>query len=416
MSRPLRIALLTHSHLPRGGVVHAIELGEALHALGHEVAVHVPLPEGARLFRQTRCAVVPVAVSGVGTQGAPAGLRERVARRIGDYVAHFARAGKGQGGSWDVLHAQDSISANALATLAEQGAIPGYVRTVHHLDVFDDPQLMAWQARGVKAASALCCVSRTWQDELTRSHGLEATLVGNGVDGRRWRPATPEDEAEHAALRRSLGLRAGARQGEPVLLAVGGIEARKNTLRLLESFVRLRQRHPRAQLVVAGGASLLDHDAYRAQFHAMAQAAGLRAGPGEALLLTGELPDEHMPALMRAADVLAFPSVKEGFGLVVLEALACGLPAVVSRIAPFTEYLAEGDVAWADPLDPVSIAAALCRQLDQLADPAQAAAQRERGFAVAARFTWQAAAERHLAAYRRWLAALPLLQTEPSHA
>ena len=52
-----------------------------------------------------------------------------------------------------------------------------------------------------------------------------------------------------------------------------------------------------------------------------------------------------MPALYRAADALVFPSVKEGFGLVVLEAMASGVPVVTSRIAPFTEYLGDGDVA-----------------------------------------------------------------------
>ena len=111
--------------------------------------------------------------------------------------------------------------------------------------------------------------------------------------------------------------------------------------------------------------------------------------------------------------------VKEGFGLVVLEALACGTPAVVSRMAPFTEYLGGADVAWADPLDPVSIAAALCRQLDALADPVERALLVERGRAVAARFTWQAAAERQLAVYHRgWArdAALSALRKESLHA
>ena len=54
-----------------------------------------------------------------------------------------------------------------------------------------------------------------------------------------------------------------------------------------------------------------------------------------------------MPALYRCADVLVLPSLNEGFGLVVLEAMASGTPVVISRIAPFTEYLREGDVSWA---------------------------------------------------------------------
>jgi glycosyltransferase involved in cell wall biosynthesis len=99
-----------------------------------------------------------------------------------------------------------------------------------------------------------------------------------------------------------------------------------------------------------------------------------------------------MPALYRHADVLAMPSVLEGFGLAALEALACGTPAVVSRIAPFTEHFANGDVEWADPLASTSIADALQRAVAQgrLREPP----------AVCRRFAWAFSAERHEALYR----------------
>ena len=69
------------------------------------------------------------------------------------------------------------------------------------------------------------------------------------------------------------------------------------------------------------------------------------------MIRTGPLPQALMPALYRAAHALVFPSIKEGFGLVVLEAMASGVPVVTSRIAPFTEYLGDGDVLWCDPCD-----------------------------------------------------------------
>src|SRR6202041_1568791 len=116
-----------------------------------------------------------------------------------------------------------------------------------------------------------------------------------------------------------------------------------------------------AQLVVAGGASLLDHATYRRQFDALIAADNEL---NRAVVCLGPVSDSEMPSLYRIADALVFPSVKEGFGLVVLEAMASGVPVVTSRIAPFTEYLGAGDVLWCDPYDPASIGAAMAAALD----------------------------------------------------
>ena len=117
-----------------------------------------------------------------------------------------------------------------------------------------------------------------------------------------------------------------------------------------------------------------------------------------------------MPALYRAADVLAFPSLAEGFGLAVIEAMACGTPAIVSRIPPFTEYLGPEDALWAEPHDVASIAAAMEAGLDSCHRAARAA----RGFAVAARFDWASSARTHLGHYAAHLAGLkPPLRRGP---
>ena len=110
-SRRLRIGLLTHSVHPRGGVIHTLELADALHQAGHEVTVMAPALPGQALFRTPRCAVelVPVAP-------APADLASMVASRRDACIDHLApRLERGRG--WDVLHAQDGIGGNALATL-----------------------------------------------------------------------------------------------------------------------------------------------------------------------------------------------------------------------------------------------------------------------------------------------------------
>jgi glycosyltransferase-like protein len=377
MKPRLRIAILAHSTNPRGGVVHALELGDALCRIGHEATVHAPDVNGAGFFRRTRCATVSVAASPVGRD-----VTAMVETRVAGYLRHFEVAEHRQ---FDVWHAQDGISANALATLKERGLIRGFARTVHHVDSFADPRLSALQTRAIASADRLFVVSRLWQDRLGREFGHVPHLVGNGVDTERF-SRLPDGNDD--ALRLLVNLPPGAR----VFLAIGGIEKRKNTIAILEAFRLVHARHPATCLVIAGGASLLDHDAYQAEFAAALIASGL---PDEAVIRTGPLPQALMPALYRAADALVFPSVKEGFGLVVLEAMASGVPVVTSRIPPFTEYLEEGDVAWCDPGNAASIAQAMTAAMEEPSRDTLIA----RGFAVAARHDWSRVAHAHLPAY-----------------
>jgi glycosyltransferase-like protein len=383
----LRIAILCHSTNPRGGVVHALELAGALQALGHEPVVHAPDADGHGFFRETAFETVAIPVKPF-----HGGTAAMVETRVADYGRHFAEAGNRR---FQVFHAQDGISGNALADLRLAGAIGGFARTVHHMDAFSDDRLSDLQERAVLSADALLVVSRLWRDRLLDTLGRSATLVGNGVDIRRFKPET---DGREEALRTRLGLAAG-----PVILSVGGVEARKNTLRLLEAFIQLRRMLPRAQLVIAGGASLLDHGDYQAQFGQRLVASNL---PPDAVIRTGPIDDADMPALYRIADAVAFPSVKEGFGLVTLEGMASGVPVVASRIAPFTEYLGDDDVAWCAPLNPSSIADAL---LGALTGPLGSRLA-ERGPTVAALHGWTATAEAHLAVYDR------LNLREPAHA
>jgi glycosyltransferase-like protein len=348
----LRIALFMHSVNPRGGVVHTLALGDALQARGHAVTivapVVAPIQRGQALFRDTRCtlALLPVPPT-------PSDLEAMVAQRI--EVLRPQVAALVEHGSFDVLHAQDSISANVLADLAEAGAIGAWTRTVHHLDHFESARLMQWQQRGFEAAAQVLCVSALWGETLQQQFGVRALRVHNGVDLARY---TPTPQPGDAGWLDALGLHPAA---GPRLLAVGGVEARKNTHRLVEAFGRLHAAQPQAQLVIAGGASLLQHDAEQQRYAATLQRWGLQEGRGQAVVRTGAVADAAMPALYRWADALAMPSLQEGFGLVVLEALACGTPVVVSRRAPFTEYLADNDdgVHWCEPEDPASMAAAL---------------------------------------------------------
>lgn len=384
MPESMRIALFTHSVNPRGGVVHTLELARALHKLGHRVTVFAPAEPGQRLFRTLPCDVELIAVS-----PAPADVRGMVASRIAAIVAHLEC--RDDLDRFDVLHAQDSISGNALADLRARGRVSGFLRTVHHLDDFADPQLAAWQRRAWQDATQCLCVSDMWCERLRGAHATRVERVSNGVDTGHF---NVEIGPRDAQLAERLELQPGC---GPVFLAVGGVEARKNTVRILQAFLRLYARHPDARLLIAGGASLLDHSAYARTFQAVLAERGIDFGPGCAVHLTGPLPDADMPALYRLADVLVTPSLREGFGLVALEALACGTPLVAARIAPFTEYLDDALCHWAQPDDVDSISEAM----ERAATARRGQALREDASALLERHGWLASARRHVDLYWR---------------
>ncbi|AMK75204.1 MULTISPECIES: MSMEG_0565 family glycosyltransferase [Methylomonas] len=377
----LRIAMLTHSVNPRGGVVHAMQLAEALQDLGHDVTLIAATEPGKNFFRAVRCQTTLIPLPTLSGD-----LVATVGQRIQAYIDYFSRS---DAETFDIYHAQDAISGCAMARLGERGIVDGFIRTVHHLDQFDDGSLAAWQSRSFLAAQQVLCVSRDWQDKLHNQHGITAVQVNNGVDTQRY---SPIPQANDEKLRQSLGLT----RGGPIFLAVGGIEARKNTLRIFAAFRQVLQKRPDAQLLIVGGASLLNHDEYRQRFNAAVAESGLQDGPGQSLIITGPLPDADMPGLFRLADALVFPSLTEGFGLVVLEAIISGTPAIVSLRPPFTDYLKYQDCIWTDPEDSAAISIAMNAAIDDFPKASlPKIAQR-----LSEEFSWAQSANSHLEIYR----------------
>src|SRR5262249_6380531 len=146
-------------------------------------------------FRGTACRTVAVPAAPIGRDTA-----EMVEIRIAEYLRHFE---PGDNRRFDVWHAQDGISGNALATLKARGLIPGFARTVHHVDAFADTRLATLQRRAIFEADRLLVVSRLWQGWLARELGRDAGLVGNGVDTALF---SPRPDATDAELRARLGL------------------------------------------------------------------------------------------------------------------------------------------------------------------------------------------------------------------
>ncbi len=380
----LKIALLTYSTKPRGGVIHTLELAEALHACGHEVCVFALDKDRQGFCRPLSCEAAFVPAPPVRD---PRAVDRVVAQRIQDYVKYFSERRRP---TYDIYHAQDCISANALARLRDRQIVTRVARTVHHIDDYPSPYLEECQRRGIEQPDACFCVSRYWQARLQERYGVTAQRVFNGVDTQRF---SATSQGTEASLKASLGL-----EGSPLLLTVGGIEPRKNSLRLLQAFARVRDRYPGAQLAIAGGISMFDYSAYRAEFFALARELGLTLG--KAVVLVGAVADERLPALYRCADTFVFPSVVEGWGLVVMEAIASGLPVVTSDREPFTEFLSSQQAFLVDPDDPGAIAAGITASLGP-----DAAARVEASQSICQQYTWKNSAAVHVDHYQQLVAA-----------
>jgi len=376
-------ALVTYSVRPRGGVVHTLSLAEALHQAGYPVRVVALGDPAAGFFRPVG---VPFTII-----PAPAPL-PTLEERVYANVDALAEGLAGLVASYPILHTQDCISARAACRVRDAARAAGHpapavLRTVHHVDDFTSRSLIDCQRQAIVEPDQVLVVSQQWQRILRDDYGVTATVVHNGVDVARFRDSGSRRAAE---LRRQVGA-----ASRPLILAVGGIEPRKGSDTLIRAIAELRHTGRQPVLAVVGGHSFQDYREYRERALALLPRLGLRTGDDVALL--GTVADADLPGWYAAADVLAFPSTKEGWGLAVLEAMSAGLPVVASDLPVFREYLRPGKDAL---LVPVGDAPALASALASVLDDTQLAARlRTAGQAVSERFTWPRSASEHQAIY-----------------
>lgn len=385
----LRVAMLTYSVRPRGGVVHALEVAAALARRGNDVELFALGTHDQSFFREPE---VPWQI--VRHEKVEESFDARILAMRDAYRDGLLEMLADQ--DYDIVHAQDCLSANAAIALRDLGLIANVIRTVHHIDDFTSPSLIECQDDSIRGPDALVCVSAPWVERIRDEYGLEAGLVSNGVDRDRYRPAHGLEERAAARARFELGKRF-------TVLTIGGVEPRKGSLTLLDGFAALRAALPALDplLVIAGGATLFDYRHELERFDARLDELGLR---GQVRML-GSLPDHDVELLYRAADVFAFPSRSEGFGLAALEALASGLPVVASNIPAFRTFLRDGeDALLVDGDDGAALGAALARIAG---DRALQARLRAQGLRVAAQYSWDRAAAAYERAYRM------LLRTHP---
>ena len=262
------------------------------------------------------------------------------------------------------------------------------VLTVHDLIFHLFPQhhkrLNRWYLNAAlplycRRADAIICVSEHSKADLVRLWGVEAAkihVVYEAADPH-FRPASPE---QVAAVRRKYGL------PPRYVLTVGTIEPRKNLKRLLDALAVLREQGEDAHLVIVGSLGWLYHD-----FVTKLENFEHR----HAVLQPGYVPDADLVAMLTGATLSVLASVYEGFGLPILESMACGTPVISSHSSSLPEL---GDTA-ARYFDPhnveemVTVLGQVWRDADLRRE------MREQGLAQSAKFTWERAAKETIQVY-----------------
>jgi glycosyltransferase-like protein len=380
----LSIGIFTYSSKPRGSVVHAAGLAEALQRKAAHVTLYALSKPGDEFYRPVSCALRLIRA-----EAAPAEMDALIAQRVGEFQRGIRRLGVRH----QLCHAEDCLAANALVASKRELGEARIVRTVHHVEHFESPYLAACQERSVAAADLVLSVSEVTRREVQAVFGRSAPVISNGVDFARFSSNASTAHAEHA-----LATRLGLAPGEALILSVGGVEARKNSLAALESVALAYATYPQLRWVIAGGASIWEHEAYRGAF--AARLAALPADLQARITVLGTVSESELTALYKLSRMLLCPSLQEGFGLCVLEAMSAKSAVIVPHGAPFDEYLDERCAAFVDPHSPHDIASALLRLLRE---PDARERLAECGYERARQFSWDRVAERHLARYEALL-------------
>lgn len=267
------------------------------------------------------------------------------------------------------------------------------VVTLHDATFFSHPDVhlpvkrvffSSWIKASLKTAAGIIVPSAATRDELVRLAGADASaidVVHLGVDAKTFSVPTPSEVADARDL---LGV-----GGRPYIGFLGTLEPRKNLPALVRAYVAaMADRADPPALVLAGGKGWDD-----------GLDAALADVPGHLnVVRPGFLPIELLRGYLGGAALVAYPSLGEGFGLPVLEAMACGAAVLTTRRLALPEVGGDA-VAYTEP-DVDSMTTAL-RSLLDAGGSARRAELSQAGITRAAEFSWSAAAEKHLAIYER---------------
>jgi glycosyltransferase involved in cell wall biosynthesis len=363
----MKIAMLAYSMRPRGGVVHAVRLSEALKAKGADVTLFSlrkrGMPEDyAEFFGK---ASFPVHLMEYNWHE---DVKERLRRMTEAFVSGLPR-------DFDVYHAQDCVCDTALQMLAAEGSIAGpTVRTVHHIQGFPDPYIDACERSALLGNTEKITVSRYWQEELKSRCGMDSTLIHNGIDN---------------------GAQAARR--EPRILFVGGMEARKGLEFAIEALEVLAPKRKDLSLIAVARPGFLRTES-KEWFDHLIERCGLSGRVEIKELIT----DGELARLYSSSSVFVLPTRMEGWGLAIMEAMAAGCPVVSSPVGGVTELISNGENGL---LVSVGDVAGIAKAVETLLDDKNL---RQRMCASAkatiGKYTWESCAEKTLHTYEKIIA------------
>ena len=293
------------------------------------------------------------------------------------------------GGPLDLFHATDFVLA---PNHARRTALTIHDLAFLHYPDASQPSLYRYLnvvvPRSIRAADHIIADSYHTARDVQAIFGIAAeriSVVQGAVDFDRFHPVTDFDMLAGVRTKYGIGVR-------PYLFSLSSLQPRKNFVRLIEAFALAREQLGSDHILVIGGAKGWLYDEIFAKVEEL--------NLDDAVNFVGFVADEDLPALYSGADLFAYPSLYEGFGLPILEALACRTPVLAGRNSCLAEAGGPGAI-YVDAEDVNDIAAGLMRLLG---DASLAAQMTAAGLIHVSHFTWERSAAQLKTAYERTLA------------
>lgn len=363
----MKIAMLTYSLRPRGGVVHAVHLAEALRKKGVDITLFSLFrrdsqPALKSIYRKTD---VPVTLFEFTWHD---DIKDRLRAMTEAFVDGLPR-------DFDIYHAQDCVCDTALQLLTAEEAISSpTVRTVHHVEGFQDAFLCKCEMAALHGDTVKITVSDYWKKELHDKYEVDSTVIHNGIEIDRFKDSV--------------------QPRKPFILFVGGMESRKGlefAIQTLEILVK-KGRDLRLIAIARPGFKGVES---RAWFDHLIERCGL-AGKVEIHELVD---DEELTRLYATASVFFLPTRMEGWGLSIMEAMASGCPVVSTPVGGITELVHSENNGLLVPVGDVHGFAEAIEHLldDKVLRERLCAAAKE----TVKKFSWDVSAERTIELYNK---------------